>query len=125
MWNFDVREPAPSTRYAPRVFVAGPIISTSKPPLSPPQVADPPLVVATTPEQARELVEKQALLKPDFIKIWFMPAVMSQQQLPVVEAAIDEAHRRHLRVAVHAQELESARAAVQAGADVQIGRAHV
>src|SRR3546814_13864832 len=48
----------------------------------------------------------------------FMPAVMSQQQLPVVEAAIDEAHRRHLRVAVHAQELESARAAVQAGADV-------
>src|SRR3546814_9024136 len=47
-----------------------------------------------------------------------MPAVMSQQQLPVVEAAIDEAHRRHLRVAVHAQELESARAAVQAGADV-------
>src|SRR3546814_13381228 len=93
------------------------MISTAKPPWSPPQVADPPLVVATTPEQARELVEKQALLKPDFIKIWFMPAVMSQQQLPVVEAAIDEAHRRHLRVAVHAQELESARAAVQAGAD--------
>src|SRR3546814_5459374 len=32
--------------------------------------------------------------------------------------SIDEAHRRHLRVAVQAQELESARAAVQAGADV-------
>src|SRR3546814_6936247 len=66
MWNFDVREQARSTRYAPRVFVAGPMISTAKPPWSPPQVADPPLVVATTPEQARELVEKQALLKPDF-----------------------------------------------------------
>src|SRR3546814_7886247 len=100
------------------------MISTAKPPWSPPQVADPPLVVATTPEQARELVEKQALLKPDFIKIWFMPAVMSQQQLPVVEAAIDEAHRRHLRVAVHAQELESARAAVQAGADVLRSEEH-
>src|SRR3546814_7838595 len=30
MWNFDVREQARSTRYAPRVFVAGPMISTAR-----------------------------------------------------------------------------------------------
>ncbi len=122
MWNFDVRKRARSTRYAPRVFVAGPLISTAKLPPSFPEVADPPFVTATSPEQARALVDKQASLKPDFIKIWFIvkPGETPQQHLPVVKAVIDEAHRQHLRVAVHAMELETARAAVRAGADVLV-----
>src|SRR3546814_20352764 len=103
MWNFDVREQARSTRYAPRVFVAGPMISTAKPPWSPPQVADPPLVVATTPEQSRALVEKQALFKTAFIKIWSMPAVLSQPPFPVVESAHTEGPRPPPQVARNSQ----------------------
>ena len=39
---------------------------------------------------------------------------------PVVHAVIDESHARHLRVAVHATELEAARAAVEEGADLLV-----
>jgi hypothetical protein len=84
-------------------------------------VADPPIIAATTPEQARELVRKQAPFKPDFIKIWFVVRDGSPQTyLPIVKAVIDEAHALKLRVAVHATELETARAALQAGADVLV-----
>jgi len=121
MANFEVREQARTTKLAPRVFVAGPLVSTWKPPVLS-DLADPPIVAAATPEQARELVRRQAALQPDFIKLWFVlnPGETPQQFLPVIQAAIDEAHAAKLRVAVHATELETARAALQAGADVLV-----
>lgn len=121
MWNFDVRRQAQASALAPRVFVAGPLVSTqADPPLS--DGPDPPIVLAATPEQARELVRRQAAEAPDFIKVWFLvaPGEAALRHLPVVRAAIDEAHARGLRVAVHATELETARAAVDAGADVLV-----
>lgn len=121
MWNFEVREQARMAKHAPRVFVAGPLVSTWKPPVLS-DVADPPIVAAATPEQARELVQKQVALRPDFVKIWFVvnPGETPEQFLPVVKAAIEEAHAARLRVAVHATELETARAALEAGADVLV-----
>lgn len=121
MANFDVREQAKASRLAPRVFVAGPLVSTWKPPVLS-DLADPPIVAASTPEQARALVREQAALRPDFLKLWFVlnPGETPQQFLPVVKAAIVEAHASQLRVAVHATELETARAALQAGADVLV-----
>ena len=121
MANFEVRERAAKTKLAPRVFVAGPLVSTWKPPVLS-DIADPPIIAAATPEQARELVRRQAALRPDFIKLWFVlnPGETPQQFLPVMKAAIDEAHAAKLRVAVHATELETARAALQAGADVLV-----
>lgn len=121
MWNFDVRSRAQASAFAPRVYVAGPLISTrAQPPLS--DGPDPSVIAAATPEQARELVRRQAAAKPDFIKIWFLvaPGETAQQHLPMVRAAIDEAHAHGLRVAAHATELETARAAVEAGADVLV-----
>ena len=38
--------------------------------------------------------------------------------LPILEAAINEGHQLGVRVAVHAEELKAAKAAVRAGADL-------
>lgn len=120
MWNFEVRRLALASPHAPRVAVAGPLISTWKPPVLA-DVADPPILVAESPERARELVRKQAPSKPDFVKLWFVVQDRAiDAYLPVVAAAIDEAHALGFRVAVHATELETARAAVSAGADVLV-----
>ncbi len=83
---------------------------------------DPSIIAANSPEEARALVRAQIPRRPDFIKIWYvvLPGQSADQFLPVVGAAIDEAHKAGLRVAVHSTELETARAAVQAGADILV-----
>ena len=61
MWNFEVRKIASATEKAPRVAVAGPLISSvSRPQLD---LGDPPIVKIDTPEQAREFVRKLAAAK--------------------------------------------------------------
>src|SRR4030095_11806830 len=137
MWNFEVRKVANSTAKAPRVAVAGPLISSvARPQLD---LGDPPIVKIETPEQGREFVRKLAAHNPDYIKIWYIvptPAaspspgaspVPGQSDVeraalfrPVVHAVIAESHARKLRVAVHATELEAARAAVEEGADLLV-----
>jgi imidazolonepropionase-like amidohydrolase len=142
IWNFKVRKMANSTAKAPRVAVAGPLISS----VSRTQLelnGDPPIVKIDTPEQGREMVRKLAGEKPDYIKIWYIvpgvqPASSSTPQAnaaptpgqsdaeraaifrPVVHAVIDESHRLKLRVAVHATELEAARASAEEGADLLV-----
>ncbi|WP_166038855.1 amidohydrolase family protein [Sphingosinicella sp. YJ22] len=121
MENFEVRARSAANPRAPRVGVAGPLISTWRPPVLA-DVADPPIIAATTPEEARALVRTQVARRPDFIKLWYVvrPGETAQQFLPVVRAAIEEAHSAGIRVAVHATELETARAAVEAGADLLV-----
>ena len=119
-WNFEVRKIANSTAKAPRVAVAGPLISSvSRPQLD---LGDPPIVKIDNPEQAREFVRKLAPNHPDFVKIWYI--VDKDHPVdsfrPTVRATVDESHARKLRVAVHATELETARAAVEEGADVLV-----
>ncbi len=141
MWNFEVRKIANATAKAPRVAVAGPLISSiSNPKLD---LGDPPIVKIDTPEQAREMVRKLAAQKPDFIKIWYIvppaqpaptpgaggsPSPVSGQSdveraaifRPVARAVIEESHALKIRVAVHATELEAARAVVEDGADLLV-----
>jgi imidazolonepropionase-like amidohydrolase len=120
MWNFEVRKIANATAKAPRVAVAGPLISSiSRPQLD---LGDPPILKIDTPEQAREFVRKLALQNPDLVKIWYI--VDEDHPVdsfrPIVRATIEESHAHKLRVAVHATELETARAAVEEGADVLV-----
>src|SRR3954470_6936890 len=69
-WNFEVRKIANSTAKAPRVAVAGPLISSvARPQLD---LGDPPIVKIDTPEQGREFVRKLAAQNPDYIKIWWI-----------------------------------------------------
>ena len=119
-WNFEVRKIANTTAKAPRVAVAGPLISSvSRPQLD---LGDPPIVKIDNPEQAREFVRKLAGQNPDLVKIWYI--VDKDHPVdsfrPIVRATVEESHARKLRVAVHATELETARAAVEEGADVLV-----
>ena len=120
MWNFEVRKRANATAKAPRVAVAGPLISSvSREKLD---LGDPPIVKIDTPEQAREFVRKLAEQKPDLVKIWYIVDKDHPVDAfrPIVRATIEESHVRNIRVAVHATELEAARVAVEEGADVLV-----
>src|SRR5205809_4336394 len=119
-WNFEVRKIANSSAKATRVAVAGPLISSvSREKLD---LGDPPIVKIDSPEQAREFVRKLAEQKPDLVKIWYI--VDKDHPVdsfrPIVRATIEESHAHKIRVAVHATELETARAAVEEGADVLV-----
>src|SRR5437660_3957228 len=120
MWNFGVSKIANSTAKAPRVAVAGPLISSvSRPQLN---LGDPPIVQVTTPDDARAMVRTLAAKTPDYIKIWFIvdPDHPVEKFRPIVHAVVDESHGRKLRVAVHATELEAARTSVEEGADLLV-----
>jgi len=120
MWDFEVRKKANETAKAPRVAVAGPLISSvSREKLD---LGDPPIVKIDAPDQAREFVRKLANQKADLVKIWYI--VDKDHPVdsfrPIARATIEESHAHQIRVAVHATELETARAAVEEGADVLV-----
>ncbi len=120
MWNFDVREQARAAELAPRVAVAGPLISTvDRPQLD---LGDPPIIKASSRREARKLVKAQLKHDPDLVKIWFILPESGDpsENLPIVREVIKRAHRKGVRVAVHATQLRTARAAVGAGADILV-----
>src|SRR5262245_54098530 len=66
-WNFDVRDRAAATAAAPRMVVAGPLISMiADPPLD---GDDPPIVRIGSPDEARALAARELARNPDFIKV--------------------------------------------------------
>lgn len=119
-WNFEVRNSAHNSAKAPRVSVAGPLISSVS--RSQLDLGDPPIVEIKTPEEGRAFARKLAERKPDYIKIWYIVSADHPVESfrPVVEAVVAEAHAQKIRVAVHATELAAARAAVEAGADLLV-----
>ena len=120
MWNFEVRQKANSTAKAPRVAVAGPLISSvSREKLD---LGDPPIVKIDTPEQAREFVRKLTNQKANLVKIWYIVDKDHPVDAfrPIVRATVEESHAHNTRVAVHATELDTARAAVEEGADILV-----
>lgn len=84
-----------------RIFVAGTII------------------VADTPEAARQKVDEVAATKSDIIKIRVDDNLGTTRKMPpaVYAAVIDEAHKKGMRVAVHVFYLEDAKAVLKLGAD--------
>jgi imidazolonepropionase-like amidohydrolase len=120
MWVFEVRELARHTVAAPRVAVAGPLISTVARPML--DVGDPPIVEVNTPRQARELARRELALAPDYVKMWFVytRAVDVADQEAIARAAAETAHAGGARFAVHATELVTAKAALRAGADLLV-----
>ena len=116
-WELELRE---KTR-APHVLTAGPFLGNF--PVGAMTLwteDDPVLVQLTSPEAARETARELDARGVDFLKVGFaagagldLPAFR-----PVLAALVEEAHARGLGVAMHAEELEVARAAVSAGVDV-------
>lgn len=119
LWSYDVRAMANSSANAPRVAVAGRLIATAGEGSF--NDADPPLVYAETPEMGRSLVRENAKHHPDLTKILFIRGDRTlDQQFEVVKAVTEESHALGIRVAVHATELELAKLALRAGADVLV-----
>lgn len=120
MWNFEMRDIASKSKRAPRVAVAGPLISTYLPPTT--SSTDPDIVKPNSPNEAREMVRRQLERRPDLIKLWWVrrPGDNLDQQAAIMSAAIDESKSRGIRVAAHATELETAKAALRAGADILV-----
>jgi imidazolonepropionase-like amidohydrolase len=117
LWNFEMRESARWTEAAPRVAAAGPLVSMiARPQLD---LGDPPIIQASTPEQARAIVQRELPYHPDYIKVWFIhePGDDLARQEAIVKAAGEAAHAGGVRFAVHATELAVAKAALRAGAD--------
>lgn len=85
-----------------RLFVAGPVLNPR------------------TPEEAAEQVAGVAEMNVDWAKIRIDSNLGSTPKMTpeVYQAVIEEAHRRGLPVAVHVVELEDAKGAVRAGADL-------
>ncbi|HEY2817691.1 MAG TPA: amidohydrolase family protein [Casimicrobiaceae bacterium] len=117
LWNFEMRDTALQTKAAPRVAVAGPLLSMIPDPKL--DLGDPPIIEIRSIEAARDLVQRELLRKPDYIKVWFIHR--ADQDLAAEEAIIraagDAAHRAGVALAVHATELNVAKAALRAGAD--------
>jgi imidazolonepropionase-like amidohydrolase len=116
-WNFEVRDAANKSDAAPRVATTGPLISmVARPQLD---LGDPPIVKIDSAEAARALVARELPYKPDFIKVWFVrePNDDLAAKEVIVKATANAAHAAHIRLAVHATELDTAKAALRDGAD--------
>jgi len=110
--------------YAPRILMAGPLISTAYSPTPLDNLTDPdqPFYTVNTAEDAVKMTKKQYSYRPDFIKIWYIildadAKAGAEKNLPLVKAAIEEAHQHQYKVAVHATQKIAAQLAVEAGAD--------
>lgn len=109
--------------YAPTIYMTGPLLVTRSSPVYNGFLDDNPFYEMKTTEDARNYVRKQLPYKPDFIKIGYIVSGSSNvdslatQYLPLIKAAIDEAHNAGLRVAVHTFQVVTAQLAVEAGAD--------
>ncbi len=106
----------------PLVRMTGPLLTTYVPAPYKNLGNDSPFTEMLTEENTRKLVRDQLPLNTDFIKIWYIVTDAdvekgARKNLPLVQAAIDEAHKNNKRVAVHATERITAQLAVEAGAD--------
>jgi len=70
----------------------------------------------------RAMVDRLAARRPDMIKIWFVHRKGDDlaAQSALVRAAIEVIHARGVRAAVHATTLDTARVAVDGGADILV-----
>jgi imidazolonepropionase-like amidohydrolase len=84
-----------------RIFVAGPVLAPS------------------SPDEARRLVDEDAAMKVDIVKIRVDDnlGTTAKMKPEIYRAVIDEAHKKGLRVAVHLFYLNDAKAVLDAGAD--------
>lgn len=116
------RDSFASKTWSPLVKMTGPLLTTWVPAVFKNLGNDAPFTEMLNDSITRKAVRDQVALKTDFIKIWYIVLDKEVEQgarknLPLVQAAIDEAHKNNLRVAVHATERITAQLAVEAGAD--------
>lgn len=108
--------------YAPAIAMTGPLLTTYIPEPYKNLGDDSPFIEMKTEDGVRQSVRDLLGYKADFIKIWFIVLDSNiergaQKNLPLVRAAIGEAHKHKVKVAVHATDRITAQLSVEAGAD--------
>jgi len=108
--------------YSPVIRMTGPLLTTYVPEPYKNLGNEAPFEMMLTEEGVRQSVRNQLSLHTDFIKLWYIVTDAdiekgARKNLPLIKAAIEEAHQNKLRVAVHATERITAQLAVEAGAD--------
>ena len=124
-YNFlEQRKSYSDKAYAPEILMTGPLLTTYEPEVYANLGKDEPFILTQTIEDGINGVKAQLPYSPDFIKIWYIAGrdglsieASAQKNLPIVKAIIDEAHKHHLKVAVHAVQQVTAKLAVEHGAD--------
>lgn len=119
-WVFDLRDSRRDDALSPRIAFTGPLLSTFVP--SKLQVGGEPFWLMKDAPDIEASVRRLAQRKADLVKIWWVhvPKADLEDEGRRVAAAVDAAHRAGLRAAVHATALDTARKAVEAGADVLV-----
>jgi imidazolonepropionase-like amidohydrolase len=71
-------------------------------------------------EEARTDVDAMAARHANFVKVWLdsVSGTKPEMKPEIYQAVIDEAHKKHLRVAAHIYYLADAKAVVKAGVDI-------
>ena len=120
-WGFELRNSRASDPRAPRIAFSGPLLATADPPALELE-RDEPIWLMKDEAGTSRMVDRLADHRPEMIKIWFVHRrgddLAAQSML--VRSAIQAIHARKLRAAVHATTLETARVAVDAGADILV-----
>ncbi len=119
-YNMHLRDSLRGSTLHPNLWITGPLISTYQPKEF--EIHDPPIIKAHNKQEAIRLVQDQLEHKPDFIKIWYisLPNQSAESTYDIIEAVISESHRHALKVAVHATQLNTAKLAIKAGADILV-----
>ncbi len=118
--NYALRDQYNQYPASPKIYLTGPLVSTYQPEAF--NLEDAPIVKVNSKEEAIALVQKQLPYKPDFIKIWYIASrnLTAEENYEIIKATIDESHKHELKVAVHATQLNTAKLAVKAGADILV-----
>ena len=107
---------------SPLIYMTGPLLTTYIPKEFENLGDNAPFIKMKTVGNTIEAVHNEIRHRADFIKIWYIVTDTNLERgaranYSLVKAAITEAHKNKLRVAVHATERITAQLAVEAGAD--------
>ncbi len=118
--NFVVRDSVAAQHLSPNVYVTGSLFSSYVPENL--RTDDPPIVEVKSIEEADELFDKMMAFKPDFIKIWYIVTSDSpaEKTFPIFQHVAQRTHDNNLKLTVHATQLNTAKLAVEAGADILV-----
>lgn len=109
--------------FAPTIYMTGPLLTSFEPEAFKKLGNDEPFSLVATPAEGIKMVQQQLPYHPDFIKIWYIldpgpdKEASARKFFPAAKAIIEEAHKNHLKVAVHATERVTAQLAMEAGCD--------
>ena len=116
-----VRDSIAANTLSPNVLITGSLFSPYQPDAFS-NDDDSPIAKINTIAEADALFEKMIPHKPDFLKIWYIHSKdkPADQYFPVAQHIAKLAHDNDIKLAVHATQLNTAKLAIKAGADILV-----